>query len=141
VKTLLRWVFAIPLTLAGCWFYFASTLIGGGVHLDPMLGWGMLIAGAALVLMIGGYFLIRAEKPEYILAAIINVVLGIGGLSLLYGGAVWLYQAIRRVQISEPGELPFRVAYGSLSAVSFVIFNLWVRKSNTITTHSRPTPD
>jgi hypothetical protein len=139
VKTLLRWVIAILLTLAGCYFYFASTLIGGGVHLGPMPGWGMLIAGAALVPMIGGYFLIRAEKPEYILAAVINVVLGLGGLSLLYGGGLWVYETIRRVQIFEPGELSFRVGYGTLSAVSFAIFNLWVRKSNTFTTHSRTT--
>lgn len=82
---------------------------------------------------------IRAEKPEYILAAVINVVLGLGGLSLLYGGGLWVYETIRRVQIFEPGELSFRVGYGTLSAVSFAIFNLWVRKSNTFTTHSRTT--
>ena len=34
VKTLLRWLIAIPLILAGCWFYFVSGLIGGGkLHL------------------------------------------------------------------------------------------------------------
>jgi hypothetical protein len=111
------------------------------MHLDPMPGWGILIAAAALVPMIGGYFLIRAEQPEYILAAIINIVLGMGGLSLLYGGGVWIYESIRPVQISEPGELLFQISYGALSAVSFVIFNLWVRKSNTNTTHSQSTPN
>ncbi len=79
MKTLVRSMITIPLTLAGCWLYFASALVGEGVHLDPMPGWGMLIAGAALVLMLGGYFPIRTEKPERILAAIINAVLGLGG--------------------------------------------------------------
>jgi hypothetical protein len=130
VKTLLRWLIAIPLILAGCWFYFVSGLIGGGMHLDPSPGWGMLIAGAALVAMIGGYFLIRTEKPEYILAAIINIALGMGALELLYGGGVWIYEVFRPVQIAEPGQLPFWIGYGALSAMSFVGFNLWIRKSN-----------
>ena len=140
VKTLLRWLIAIPLILAGCWFYFVSGLIGGGMHLDPSAGWGVLIAGAALVSMIGGYLLIRTEKPEYILAAIINIALGIGALKLLYGGGVWIYEVFRRVQIAEPGQLPFWIGYGTLSAMSFVGFNLWIRKSNTITAQSRSTP-
>jgi hypothetical protein len=133
---------AIPLTLVGCWLYVASGLVGEGVHLGPMPGWGMLFATGALLIMIGGYFLIRAEKPEYILAAIINIVLGLGGLSLLYGGLVWVYETIHHAQSSQPpGELLFRVSYGALSVVSFVIFNVWVRKSNTIPIHSRPMPD
>ncbi len=135
MNTLLRWLFATPLTLFGCWFYIATPLIGSGVHLNPMPGMGMLFAGAALLVTIGGYWLIRSEKKAGILANIINVVLVIGAVSLVYGAARWGYETIYRVQGSEwghsrPGELLFRVSYGTLSVVGFAVFNYWVRKAN-----------
>lgn len=133
MKLLLRWLFAIPLTLLGCWFYIVSPLIGGGMHLDPMPGVGMLIAGAALMTTIGGYWLIRSEKGERVLATLINLVLALGVLSLVYGVAQRGYEAIYRVQSSEwghsrPGEVLFRVSYGFLSVAGFAVFNYWVRR-------------
>ncbi len=135
MNTLLRWLFSIPLILVGCWFYFATQLIGGGLHLDPMPGIGMLIAGAALVVMIGGYWLIRSEKEAWILANIIDVVLVLGALSLVYGVVRWGFETIYRVQSSEwghsrPGELLFRLSYGTLSVVGLAVFNYWVRKAD-----------
>ncbi len=135
MKLLFRWLFALPLTLLGCWSYIASPLIGSGVHLEPMPGAGMLIARAALVAMIGGYWLIRSEKGAGILANIIDVVLVLGALSLVYGVARWGFETIYRVQSSEwghsrPGELLFRLSYGTLSVVGLAVFNYWVRKAN-----------
>jgi len=138
MNILLRWLFAIPLTIFGCWFYVATPLIGSGVHLDPMPGMGMLFAGAGLVVMFGGYWLIRSEKKVCILANIIDVVLVLGALSLVYGVARWGYETIYRVQSSEwghsrPGEVLFRVSYGTLSVAGFAVFNYWVRKANVST--------
>jgi hypothetical protein len=135
MNTLLRWLLAIPLILIGCWFYFGSQLIGGGLHLDPMPGVGMLFAGAALVVVIGGYWLIRSEKEAWILANIIDVVLVLGALSLVYGVGRWGFETIYRVQSSEwghsrPGEVLFRVSYGTLSVVGLAVFNYWVRRAN-----------
>jgi hypothetical protein len=135
MNTLLRWLLAIPLTLSGCWFYFGSQLIGGGLHLDPMPGVGMLFAGAALVVVIGGYWLVRSEKEAWILANIIDVVLVLGALSLVYGVVRWGFETIYRVQSSEwghsrPGEVLFRVSYGTLSVVGLAVFNYWVRKAD-----------
>jgi len=135
MNTLLRWLFAIPLILVGCWFYFATQLIGGGLHLDPVPGMGMLFAGAALVVMIGGYWLIRSEKEAWILANIIDVILVLGALSVVYGVGRWGYEMILRVQSSEwshsrPGEVLFRMSYGTLSLAGFAVFKYCVRKSN-----------
>jgi hypothetical protein len=135
MNTLLRWLLAIPLTLCECWFYFGSQLIGAGLHLDPMPGLGMLFAGAALVVVIGGYWLVRSEKEAWILANIIDVVLVLGALSLVYGVFKWGFETIYRVQGSEwghsrPGELLFRVSYGALSVAGLAVFNYWVRKAN-----------
>jgi len=135
MNTLLRWLLAIPLTLSGCWFYFATQLIGGGLHLDPMPGMGMLFAGAGLVVIFGGYWLIRSEKEAWILANIIDVVFVLGSLSLVYGVARWGFETIYRVQGSEwghsrPGEVLFRVSYGTLSVAGFAVFNYWVCKPN-----------
>jgi hypothetical protein len=95
----------------------------------------MLIAGAALVTAVGGYWLIRSEKGERILAALINVALSLGVLSLVYGIALWGYEAIYQVQSSDwghprPGELLFRMSYGSLSVAGFALFNYWVRRAS-----------
>ena len=103
------------------------------MHLDPMPGMGMLIAGLALVTMLVGYWPIRSEKEERIPAFLISIVLVLGALSLLYGLAKWGFETIYRVQSSEgghsrPGELIFRVSYGLLSVFSFKIFHTWVRK-------------
>jgi len=133
MKLLFRWLLAIPLTLLGCWFYFASSLIGAGMHLDPMPGTGMLIAGGGLVTSVGGYWLIHAEKGENILAGLISVVLGLGALSLLYGIALWGYETVYKVQDSQwghsrPGEVLFRVSYGCFSVAGLAIFNYWIRR-------------
>jgi hypothetical protein len=135
INPLVSWLIAIPLTLLGCWFYIASPLIGGGVHLDPMPGAGMLIAATALLPMIGGYWLIRSEKGERVLATLINIAFSLGALSLVYGVARWCFETIYKVQSSEwghsrPGELLFRISYGILSVASFAVFNSWVRKIN-----------
>ncbi len=135
MNTLLRCLFATPLTLFGCLFYFATPLVGSGLHFDPMPGMGMLFAGGALVVMLGGYWLIRSEKGAGTLANIIDAVLVLGALSLVYGVARWGYETIYRVQSSEwghsrPGEVLFRVSYGTLSVAGFAVFNYWVRKAN-----------
>jgi len=121
--------------LLGCWFYIATPLIGSGVHLDPMPGWGMLFAGAALVMAVGGYWLIRSEKKARIAATIISVVIGLGALSMVYGLVLWGFETIYRVQSSEwghsrPGEVLFRVSYGALSVAGLAAFQYWVRKAN-----------
>jgi hypothetical protein len=135
MNTLLRILFATPLTLFGCLFYLVTPLIGSGVHLDPMPGMGMLFAGVAIVVMLGGYWPIRSEKGADILANIIDVILVLGALSLVYGVALWGYETIYRVQSSElghsrPGEVLFRVSYGTLSVAGFAVFHYWVRKAS-----------
>ncbi len=85
--------------------------------------------------MLGGYWLIRSEKGAGTLANIIDAVLVLGALSLVYGVARWGYETIYRVQSSEwghsrPGEVLFRVSYGTLSVAGFAVFNYWVRKAN-----------
>jgi len=135
MNTLLRILFATPLTLFGCLLYLATPMIGSGVHLDPMPGMGILFAVAALVIMLGGYWLIRSEKGAGTLANIIDAVLVLGALSLVYGVARWGYETIYRVQSSEwshsqPGEVLFRVSYGTLSVAGFGVFNYWVRRAN-----------
>ncbi len=95
----------------------------------------MLFAGAGLVVIFGGYWLIRSEKEAWILANIIDVVFVLGSLSLVYGVARWGFETIYRVQGSEwghsrPGEVLFRVSYGTLSVAGFAVFNYWVCKPN-----------
>jgi len=136
MNTLLRILLVTFLTLFGCLLYVATPMIGSGVHLDPMPGMGMLLAGAALVVMLGGYWLIRSEKGADILANIMDAILVLGALSLVYGIVLWGYETIYRVQSSEwghsrPGEVLFRVSYGTLSVAGFAVFHYWVRKANT----------
>ena len=135
---ILRWLLAVIVTLAGCWIYLASPLIGSGVHLDPQPGAGILLAGAALVVAIAGYCLICSENNARIIAIIINIALCIGALSLAYGLVLWFFEAVYHVKTSEwghsrPGEVLFRVGYGMLSVVGLAVFNRRViRKENRI---------
>jgi hypothetical protein len=135
MNTLMRILLVTPLTLLGCLFYFAAPMIGSGVHLEPMPGMGMLLAGTALVFMLGGYWLVRSEKGADILANIIDAILVLGALSLVYGVVLWGYETIHRVQSSEwghsrPGEVLFRVSYGTFSVAGFAVFHYWVRKAS-----------
>jgi hypothetical protein len=133
----LRWFVALSLTLLGSLIYATASLIGIGVHLGPEPGMGMLFAGMALVSAIGGYCAVRSEKKASSLAAIINLVLILAALQLVLGIAQWGYETINRVPssqsgLSEPGEVLFRVGYGSLSVVGLIVFNKWVRQTNTV---------
>ena len=86
----------------------------------------MLFAGAALVVMIAGYWLIRSQKNASILAAIIDIVLLLGAVSLIYGVAEWGYG----LGTFTTGEVLFRLSYGTLSVAGFAIFHYWVRAAN-----------
>jgi hypothetical protein len=134
VNTLLRRLVATPLTLLGCLFYVVAPMIGSGVHLDPMPGMGMLLAGAALIVMFGGYWAIRLENGANVLANIIDVILVLGALSLIYGVIRWGFETKYQVNSSEwghsrPGEVLFRIAYGTLSIAGFLLFNYRVRRA------------
>lgn len=123
-----RWLLAIPVIFVGCWAYVASPLIGSGVHLDPQPGTGILIAAVGLVVAIAGFCLIRSENSARVVAIIINVVLCFGVISLAYGLILWGFEAVCHVSTSEwghsrPGEVLFRVGYGTLSVAVLAVFN------------------
>ena len=127
-------MFAIPLTLFGGWFYFGSQLIGSGVHVDPMPGWGMLMAGAALFVMFFGYSLVRHEKEARVLAGVIVVVLFLGMLSLVYALLISAFRMMHRMEPPGPGNselqgMLFLIAYGLFSVGGIAVFNNWVRKT------------
>lgn len=135
MNSVLKWILATAFVSAGCVLYLASTVIGFGVHLAPNPGLGMLFAGLALVVAIGGYWPIRREKKASVLATILNVVLIWGTASLVYVLVLSGYETMYRVQISEwshsqPGEIAFRTSYGVLSLTGLVVFNYWIRKIN-----------
>jgi hypothetical protein len=99
-----------------------------------MPGTGMLVAGAALLGIMGEYVTVRSEKKSNILATIIELVLGFGAISLLIGVIQWGYETFYSVRNpeaghSEPCGVLFRVSYGCLSVAAFVAFNKWIRKA------------
>jgi hypothetical protein len=130
----LKWILATAFVSTGCFVYVASILVGG-VHLPPNPGLGILFAGLALVVALGGYWPIRREKKARVLASVVNVVLIWGAASLAYVLVLCGYETIHPVQssewgYSEPGEIAFRASYGVLSLTGLVVFNCWIRKIN-----------
>jgi drug/metabolite transporter (DMT)-like permease len=127
------------LTLIGCWFYVVSNLVGGGMHLDSKPGFGMLVAVLAILLMLGAYLLIRSQNGHRVVSALINVTLSLGVTSLIYGIILWVFELLDRAQRSgleflRPGEIAFRLGYGALSLVAFILFNYYIRKADPATT-------
>ena len=84
MNSVLKWILATAFVSAGCLVYVGSILVGGGVHLPPNPGLGMLFAGLALVVGLAEYWPIRREKKASVLATILNVALIYGTMSLVY---------------------------------------------------------